>query len=380
MATEPRTSAEIRKGLEGVVADETRISHVMPEIRSLTYRGYPVQELAESCSFEEVVWLLWHGDLPGPTDLAAFREAEAASRPISGTLHRILRALPAQAHPMDALRTGISILGMEEPDPWASDPSSNLRKGLEILARTPTLVAGFHRIRHGQEPIEPRPDLGLAANFFHMVFGEVPEADIVKAFDVSLILYAEHGFNASTFTARVVTSTMADLHAAVTAAVAALKGPLHGGANEAVMRTLEEIGDVSNVRPWVERALAERRRIMGFGHRVYGTGDSRVPTMKRWGGRVAEVRRDFRWQAIGDALEAEMLARKGLHPNLDFPSGPAYHLMGFDRDLFTPIFVMARIAGWVAHVIEQAASNRLIRPLAAYVGPARRTIVPLDAR
>ncbi|HOU54854.1 MAG TPA: bifunctional 2-methylcitrate synthase/citrate synthase [Myxococcota bacterium] len=380
MADETRQAPEVHKGLEGVVADVTSISQVVPETCSLTYRGHPVPELAESCEFDEVAWLLWHGDLPGRADLEAFRQAEVAARPLSPILARLIRSLPRQAHPMDVVRAAVSVLGMGHPDAPRNDSESLDHQGLQLLAQVPTVIAAFHRLRQGQRPIAPRPDLGRSANFFWMVFGEVPDPTIVRAFDVSLILYAEHGFNASTFTARVVTSTMADLHGAVTAAIAALKGPLHGGANEAVMRTLAEIGEVANVRPWLDRALAERRRIMGFGHRVYGSGDSRVPTMRRWGLQVAKARRDRRWYDIADALEAEMAARKHLHPNLDFPSGPAYHLMGFPWDLFTPIFVMSRLAGWIAHVREQAAANRLIRHLAAYVGPEPRPVPALDMR
>jgi 2-methylcitrate synthase len=274
----------------------------------------------------------------------------------------------------------VSFLGMEDPDTWAADGAANLRKGLDMLAKAPTIVAAAHRLRRGLEPIPPRDDLGFSANFFRMVFGDVPAPEIVKAFDVSLILYAEHGFNASTFTARVVTSTMSDVHGAVVAAIASLKGPLHGGANEAVMETLAEIGSIERVRPWLDDALATGKKIMGFGHRVYRTGDSRVPTMKKWGMEVARAVGDDKLYAIADELQAAMLERKNIHPNLDFPSGPAYHLMGFESDLFTPIFAMSRITGWVAHVVEQAAANRLIRPLSAYTGPAQRDVVPLDAR
>lgn len=380
MTSSGQAILEVHKGLEGVVADESAVSTVMPDTNVLTYRGYPVPDLAEETSFEEVAWLLWHGDLPGRADLDAFRRAEVAARPLPWRLHQAMRLFPPEAHPMDALRTGISLLGMEDRDAWAADRDALLRKGLEMLARTPTLIAAAHRLRRGMEPIPPRPDLGYSANFFHMVFGEVPSAEIVKAFDVSLILYAEHGFNASTFTARVVASTRSDVYSAVTAAIAALKGPLHGGANEAVMRTLAEIGEVARVRPWLDDALSRGRRIMGFGHRVYRDGDSRVPTMRRWGLRVAKARGDHRWYAIADELQAAMLERKNLHPNLDFPSGPAYHLMGFETDLFTPIFVMARIVGWLAHFLEQSANNRLIRPLSRYIGVSQRGVVPLAAR
>lgn len=372
--SEDRQGPEIRKGLEGVVVDESAISKVMPETNSLTYRGYPVQDLAEYCSFEEVAFLLLHGELPDARELAEFEREERAARALSPALVDLVRRFPRNAHPMDALRTGVSFLGMEAPVTPFGDRKADMAKAVDMLAKAPTLVAYAHRLRRGQEPIPPRDDLGLSANFFHMVFGEVPDPVVVKAFDVSLILYAEHGFNASTFTARVVTSTMSDIHGAVTAAIASLKGPLHGGANEAVMHVLSEVGEPSNARPWLDAALASGRKIMGFGHRVYRTGDSRVPTMKAWGLKVAAIKGDTKLYAIADELQAAMLERKGIHPNLDFPSGPAYHLMGFETDLFTPIFAMSRISGWAAHVMEQAAANRLIRPLSAYTGPAQRAV------
>lgn len=371
---------EVKKGLDGVVVDETAVSKVMPEINALTYRGYPVQDLARDCSFEEVAFLLWHDDLPTRDELAAFTADERSRRRLSPALQQAIRLFPGHAHPMDTVRTGVSFLGMEEPDTWACDRASNGRKAMDLLAKIPTIIAMDFRCRKGLEPIPPRNDLPMAENFFHMCFGEVPHADIVKAFDVSLILYAEHGFNASTFTARVVTSTMSDLYSAVVGGIAALKGPLHGGANEAVMHMLKEVGDPGRARAWMQDALRNNKKIMGFGHRVYKSGDSRVPTMTEWGLKVARLKGELKWHEISRELAQVMLEEKNIHPNLDFPSGPAYHLMGFDIDLFTPIFVMARVTGWAAHVFEQVAANRLIRPLSSYVGPARRTVRPLAGR
>jgi len=374
------TEPDIRKGLVGVVADTTAVSKVMPETNSLTYRGYPVQDLAEQCRFEEVAYLLWHGELPTQAQLDAFSAAERAERAISPGLSALIEAFPKKAHPMDAIRTAVSFMGMEDAETADVSEPATRRKAMRLLAKIPTAVAAAHRASKGLAPISPDPSLGFAENFFHMVFGRVPQPEVVKAFDVSLTLYAEHGFNASTFTARTVVSTGADLHGAVTAAIAALKGPLHGGANEAVMHMLTEIGTVENARGWIEGRLEHRALVMGFGHRVYRSGDSRVPTMTKYAERMAEVMGDRRWMEMSRVLADEMLARKNIHPNLDFPTGPAYHLMGFDIPLFTPIFVCSRITGWAAHAIEQAADNRLIRPLSHYVGVPERSVVPLSAR
>ncbi len=370
----------VSKGLVGVYADTTAVSKVMPETNSLTYRGYAVQDLAEHCSFEEVAYLLWHGELPNAAQLAAFRAEEAAARPLSATLHRVIAEFPHAAHPMDAIRTAVSFMGMEDAETADNSEPATRRKAMRLLAKIPTAIAAAHRVGRGDAPIAPDPSLSFAANFFHVCFGRVPAPEVVKAFDVSLILYAEHGFNASTFTARTVASTQADLHAAVTAAIGALKGPLHGGANEAVMHMLKEIGTPERAAEWLEGRFEHRALVMGFGHRVYKHGDSRVPTMTRYAEKMAEVVGDRTWMEISRILAAEMLARKNIHPNLDFPTGPAYYLMGFEIPMFTPIFVASRITGWAAHVIEQAQDNRLIRPLSVYTGVAQRSVPPLDAR
>jgi 2-methylcitrate synthase/citrate synthase II len=373
-------AAVLHRGLEGVVVDATRISKVMPEINALVYFGYPVQELAEHCTFEEVAWLLWHGELPTAAELAAFQADERSRRALSPALLEALRKFPRTAHPMDALRTAVSWLGMEDPEPERTDAAANLRRSVDLLAKIPTLIGAFHRFRRGEDALAPRSDLGIAENFFHVCHGHVPAPEVVRAFDASLVLYAEHGFNASTFTTRVVTSSLADLHGAVTAGIASLKGPLHGGANEAVMHMLLEIGEPARARDWLLSALREKRKVMGFGHRVYKRGDSRVPTMKACARRMAAFTGQTKWLDIADILEATMLEQKGIHPNLDFPSGPAYYMMGFDIDLYTPIFVMARITGWTAHILEQLAGNRLIRPLSHYTGPAERRVPPRTTR
>jgi 2-methylcitrate synthase len=371
---------DVRKGLVGVVADVSAVSKVMPETNSLTYRGYAVQDLCELCSFEEVAYLLWHRELPKGAELAAFRKEEASNRAISPALHRVIREFPKEGHPMDAIRTAVSFLGMEDPESADVSEPATRRKAMRLLAKIPTAIAAAHRAGKGLDPVEPDPRLSFSENFFHLVFGKVPQPEVVKAFDVSLILYAEHGFNASTFTARTVTSTGADIHGAITAGIAALKGPLHGGANEAVMHMLKEIGSPEAAVAWLEGKFDHKALVMGFGHRVYKSGDSRVPTMTKYAEKMAEVVGDRRWMETSRVLAAEMLRRKNIHPNLDFPAGPAYHLMGFDIPLFTPIFVASRITGWAAHVIEQAADNRLIRPLSQYTGVAQRPVVPLSAR
>ncbi|BBG04956.1 MULTISPECIES: bifunctional 2-methylcitrate synthase/citrate synthase [Pseudonocardia] len=363
---------EVHKGLAGVVADTTAISKVDSETNSLLYRGYPVQDLCAHRGFLDVAHLLWTGELPDATALAALTERERALRPIDRSLQALLMATPTTCHPMDTLRTAVSWLGSE--DVREDDAGANATKSLRLLAALPTVVAIDQRRRRGQDPIAPDPSLGYSENFFHMTFGEVPAPEVVRAFEVSMILYAEHSFNASTFTARVVTSTLSDLYSAVVAGIGALKGPLHGGANEAVMHMLAEIDGPEAAQAWLAEALAGKRKIMGFGHRVYKRGDSRVPTLQRSLEEVVELTGAHDLLATHTALATAMHREKGLHPNLDYPAGPLYHLMGFDIPMFTPLFVMSRITGWTAHITEQLAANSLIRPLATYQGPARREV------
>ena len=369
-------SEVIHHGLDGVVVDTTSISKVMPEINSLVYRGYPVQELAEHCHFEEVAWLIWKGELPGAKELADFMDVGRGQRAISKDLLGVIQKSPRRAHPMDVLRTALSFLGAEDAEMDRTDAATNLKRSISMMAKIPTMIAAFYRLRKGQEFIPPRSDLGFIENFFHMVFGKVPAPEVVKAFEVSMILYAEHGFNASTFTARTVVSSLSDIYSGVVAGIASLKGSLHGGANEAVMHMLLEIKEPSNAKEWMLKAFREKRLVMGFGHRVYKSGDSRVPTMKKYARKMAEFTGQSKWLDMEDILEATMLEQKNIHPNLDFPSGPAYYMMGFDIDMFTPFFVMARITGWTAHIMEQLANNRLIRPLSKYTGPGERHVVP----
>jgi len=365
---------DIKKGLAGVVVDTTAVSKVNPETNSLLYRGYPVQELAARCSFEEVAWLLWHGELPDDEQLAAFEQTERAQRHLDDHVRRVVDELPDTAHPMDIVRTAVSVIGASDPTAEDAAPEANLTKAVTLFAKLPAIVAYIQRRRHGLPLVEPRDDLGYSANLLHMSFGDVPDLTVVDAFDVSMTLYAEHSFNASTFTARVVTSTLADLYSAVVAAIGALKGPLHGGANEAVMHVFDEIGSADRAEAWLDAALTEKRKIMGFGHRVYKNGDSRVPTMRAaLETLITEYDRPdllAMYETLADAMDA----RKGIKPNLDYPSGPAYHLMGFDTEVFTPLFVASRVTGWTAHIMEQLSSNALIRPLSEYIGPDERHV------
>ncbi|HEX7350971.1 bifunctional 2-methylcitrate synthase/citrate synthase [Brachybacterium sp.] len=377
---------EIRKGLNGVIADVTAISKVNPETNSLLYRGYPVPELAATQPFEAVAHLLWTGELPEAQELAAATAHERAHRELAPEVRAALDSLPPTCHPMDAVRTAVSVLGGLDPAAEDSSPEAELEKARRLFAQLPAVIAYEQRRRRAggpTEPIAPREDLDYAQNFLWMTFGEEAAPEVVDAFRVSMVLYAEHSFNASTFTARVITSTLSDLHSAVTGAIGALKGSLHGGANEAVMHTFDELG----IRPeeseaeakerataWMEDALAQKKKVMGFGHRVYTHGDSRVPTMKQ--AMDAMIAHYERPEILGlyNGLEQAMDEAKGIKPNLDYPAGPTYHLMGFDTELFTPLFIAARVTGWTAHVMEQRASNALIRPLSEYSGPDERPV------
>ncbi|EXJ51312.1 citrate synthase [Microbacterium sp. MRS-1] len=371
---------DIHKGLAGVVADVTAISKVNPETNSLLYRGYPVHELAATQSAEAVAYLLWNGDLPTDEQLAALRSTERAHRALQDDVKAAIDLTPLDAHPMDEVRTAVSVLGARDLAGTGSvldatgTPEENLERSIRLFAALPAIVAYGQRRRRGEELIAPRDDLDYAANFLWMTFGEEFDDVVVDAFNRSMILYAEHSFNASTFTARVITSTLSDLYSAVVGAIGALKGPLHGGANEAVLHIFDEIGDADEVEAWLDRALAEKRKIMGFGHRVYKHGDSRVPTMKAALDTLIDYYDRPDVEALYTTLEREFVERKGIYPNLDYPSGPAYNLIGFDTLTFTPLFVAARVVGWTAHIMEQAASNALIRPLSEYVGPDERHI------
>jgi citrate synthase len=373
VSTEPIYSP----GLEGVIAGETAISTVA---EGLSYRGYSVTELAEKCGFDEVAHLLLHGELPNARQLADFQRRVAAGRHLPDPLFDLFKDLPRWTPSMDALRTAVSLLAHFDQDVDDNSPEANLRKAERLLAQVPLAVAACHRISKGLQAVPARKDLSHAANFLHVLHGTEPQPDAVRALDVSLILYAEHEFNASTFTARVVCSTESDLHASVVAAIGALKGRLHGGANEKIMDLLQAAGGPDTAEAWVRDMLARKERIMGFGHRVYKHGDERARILKTFTRKAAEAAGQTRWEDTAEVIERIMVAEKKLHPNLDWPAGRLYHCLGLEIPLYTPIFVMARVAGWAAHVSEQLSHNRLIRPRGRYTGPAPRPVKALAER
>ena len=373
-------SDEIKKGLLGIVVDETEVSKVMPEINSLTYRGYAAQDLCAKCKFEEVAYLILNGELPTKSQLKKFEKQERKERKLSNTLLQDIKRFPKNAHPMDVARTIVSVLGLEDKETTDNSPKANMKKAIRIFSKTPTAIAAFFRARKGKKIIPPKKGLSFSENFFYMCFGKVPSKDIVKAFDVSLILYAEHSFNVSTFTARTITSSLSDIHGAITGAIASLKGPLHGGANEEVMHMMKKIKKPENALKWINKALNNKDVVMGFGHRVYKKGDSRVPTMEKYFRKVSNAKHHKKFVKIYDNVKNVMIERKNIHPNVDYPTGPTYHLMGFDTDFFTHIFVISRITGWSAHVMEQHTANKLIRPLSKYTGSDHRKVLLLNQR
>jgi citrate synthase len=344
------------------------------------YRGYNILDLAEKATYEEVVHLLWEGSLPGREKLAAFTKPLVAQRALPPEVIRFLKELPKKSHPMEVLRTAVSLLSHFDPDAADSSPEALRRKAERLTAKTSTLVAAWDRIRNGKEPIAPDPSLSHAANFLYMLKGEKPSVIDVQALDAYMTLLADHDLNASTFAACVVTSTLSDLHSAVTAAVGALKGPLHGGANEKAMEMFLEIGDPSKAEAYIEKALAEKKKIMGFGHRVYKVEDPRSVPLKAIARRLGEDRKELRWFEIAVKVEAAVYKRKTVKTNVDFYSAPLLYLLGIPIDLFTPLFAVARVAGWCAHVVEQLEHNRLIRPRTDYMGPTDRTFAPIDQR
>ncbi|MDX1962065.1 MAG: citrate/2-methylcitrate synthase [Pirellulales bacterium] len=365
------TQSLYRPGLEGIIAGETAISSIAG---GLLYRGYPVEELATRANFEQVAYLLLHGEFPTADELAAFNQRIAAAADLPERVWITLRNLPATTNFMDILRSTCSLTAHFDPEVADNTPGATLRKAERLLAQLACAVGGWERIRRGKNPLPYRADLGFAANVLMMLRGDTPTADEARALDVSLILYAEHEFNASTFTARVVASTLADLHSAITAAIGALKGPLHGGANEQVMAVLTEVASPERAESWIKAALASKRRIMGFGHRVYKAGDPRAKYLKPLCARLATQTGQESLEQMADTIERIVLAEKGLPPNLDWPSARLYHYLRLPIPVYTPLFVASRVTGWSAHVLEQQAHNRLIRPEARYIGPAERQL------
>jgi 2-methylcitrate synthase/citrate synthase II len=368
------TSDDYSPGLEGVIGGETAISTITD---GLSYRGYPVPELAEKTTFDEVAYLLLHSDLPTNKQLADFRSRVTAAQILPDALIALFKALSRDTPPMDVLRTAVSVLAHYDPETQDLSSVASLRKAERLLGQIPVAVAAHWRMAHGMQPIPARPGLGHAASFLYLLRGKEASPDAVRALDVSLILYAEHEFNASTFAARVVCSTESDLHSCIVAAIGALKGRLHGGANERVMDALRAAGGPATAEQWVRGALARKEKLMGFGHRVYKAGDVRAAVLTPYARRAAEAAGQVQWEETAAVIERVLATEKNLHPNLDWPAGRLYHALGLEVPLYTPIFVMARVAGWSAHVIEQQGRNRLIRPRSRYIGPPRRA-VPAD--
>lgn len=368
-------------GLEGVIAGISKISEIDSDRSSLQYRGYDVHSLAEYGCFEETAYLLIKGSLPTQAELDAFKKLIGEERDVPQGVYDAMRAMPKNAHPMDIIRTAFSVLTAFDPDYDKNDHDANVRKAIRITAKAGTMVANGYRIAHGQEIIKPRADLGIAANFLYILHGgKDVDAYTEQVMDASLTLYAEHGFNASTFANRVTVSTLSDLYSGVITGIGTLKGPLHGGANEEAMKMLLEIGDPSKAEAWIRDALASKKKIMGFGHREYKKGDSRAFYMTKVGKEIGKRLGNTKWGEIADILEKVMLDEKGLYPNVDFPAAYAYYLLGIPIELYTPIFVVARVTGYTAHAIEQLDNNRLIRPTAIYEGPANLEYVKIEDR
>jgi citrate synthase len=367
-------------GLEGVVVARSRLCSIDGHNGILIYSGYDVGDLAEHSSYEEVCFLTLNGRLPLRDEMDEFTADLAAHRALSEETDSVVDMLATHAAPMEMLRTAVSSDSFDDPDKDSNSPDANVRKATRLIAKMPTMVARYHRRRNGLEPIPPDPSLGHAANFLHMLNGEPVSAAAEKTFDVALILHADHEMNASTFTARVIASTLSDMHSAITGAIGALKGPLHGGANEQVMRLLQSIPAGASVEDEIRARLDRKERIMGFGHRVYKTWDPRAVILKRFSKQLGEEAGDPRWYDMSEQIEHTVVAEKGLYPNVDFYSASTYHYLGIDTGLFTPIFAMSRVVGWAAHVIEQHADNRLIRPSSEYVGPSARVYEPIERR
>ncbi|MGZ5306160.1 MAG: citrate/2-methylcitrate synthase [Actinomycetota bacterium] len=368
------------KGLREVVAADTQISDIDGALGRLWYVGYDIADLVEHATYEEIVYLLHHLDLPTRDQLDELNEFLIDERELSPFLANLMYELAQQTSPMSMLRTGISAASAYDPDGWDPSAEAQLRKALRLIAKSPTLIAYYHRLRTGQDVLPPNPKLPHAANFLWMLLGEEPSAEDAVTLDSTFVLYADHTMNASTFTARIIASTLADMFSAITGAVAALKGPLHGGANEGAMKMLEEIGSPDRAEAYVHDRLERREKIMGFGHAVYTVIDPRAKVLKQLSQETAERHDDLLWYEISEAIEKTVMEQKGLYPNVDFYAASVYHVLGIPTDLMTPIFAAARMAGWTAHVREQYKDNKVIRPASEYIGPRDRTYTPIEGR
>ncbi|GAA0333270.1 citrate synthase [Bacillus carboniphilus] len=367
------------KGLEGVVATTSGISSIIDD--TLTYVGYNIDDLTENASFEEIIYLLWHGKLPTQSELNELKQQLTEESKLPKEVLDHFKMYPiGDVHPMAALRSAVSLLGLYDDEADVMDEGANYRKAIRLQAKMPAIVAAFARVRKGLEPVEPRSDLSFAANFLYMLNGTEPDAIAVEAIDKALILHADHELNASTFTARVCVATLSDVYSGVTSAIGALKGPLHGGANEQVMKMLTEIGSVDRVDSVIREKLANKEKIMGFGHRVYRKGDPRAKHLREMSSKLTGLTGEPHWYEMSTKIEEIVTSEKGLPPNVDFYSASVYHSLGIDHDLFTPIFAVSRVSGWLAHILEQYANNRLIRPRAQYTGPGMQKYVPINER
>jgi citrate synthase len=375
-----KEGSQLIRGLEGVVAAETRLCDLDGKNGRLAYAGYDIEDLARRASFEEVCHLLWYGDLPTAAQLDTITVALVAAREIPRELVQAFGLMPKDTDPMRVLQAAVAMLGMRDPDGTDNSHAANVRKAVRLTSQLATAICAHHRVRSGQEPVRPASDLSHAANFVYMLTGTRPTPVVAKAFDASLTLYAEHELNASTFTTRVIVSTQSDMHSAVAGGVGTLKGPLHGGAGEAVMRTLMEIGEVANVDAFTQKALAEKRRLMGFGHRVYVAGDPRAAILRGMAEDACRQSGQFKWYEMAVKLHERVQAAKKLIPNVDFYSAPLFYSLGIPVDLFTPVIAASRIAGWTANIIEQHDDNRLIRPRGASARRTRRAFTPLSQR
>jgi citrate synthase len=373
-------ASAVATGLRGVIAAASSIGDVNGEKGELIYQGVNIHDLATKSTFEEVVFLLWNGRLPKRQELDELRQHIAASYQIPASILELIKGFPADADPMDSLRTAVSALALTDEDKRDLSRENSIKVATRLTAQFPTIVAAIERARNGKGFVHPEPKLNIATNFLYMLTGEMPDEFDAHALDVALILQADHELNASTFTARVVAGTLADMYSAVTAAIGALSGPLHGGANTAIMKILLEIDDVNKVEDYVKDALSKKKKIMGFGHAVYKTEDPRATHLRRFSKEMGERKGDTKWYDITAKLEEIMKREKGLLPNVDAYSASTYYMMGIPLDLYTPIFAISRISGWTAHILEQYADNKLIRPRAEYVGPRNVPYVPIEER
>ena len=367
-------------GLRGVVAAQSAIGDVNGEEGKLIYQGYDIHDLAEHATFEEVVFLLWNGRLPKQDELDELTKQIRANYKVPGEIIAGMKYMPKDADPMDVLRTCVSALDFYDKEGHHTDRESAMHSAVKITGQIGTIAAAWDRIRNGKDPVSPDPSLGIAENFLYMLRGEKADADEARMFDIALILHADHELNASTFTTRVVAGTLADMYGAVTAGIAALAGPLHGGANTAVMKMLIEIGDPAKIDAWVDDALEHKKKIMGIGHAVYKTEDPRATWLRKFSKQMADKKGEQKWYDMSQRIEKLMLEKKGMHPNVDFYSASTYYLMGIPLDLYTPIFAVSRISGWTGHILEQYANNKLIRPRAEYIGKRDQKYVAIGER